>query len=527
MTRNPYRWDGPMASINVVRAALVAAAREHLLEGRGVLMLAGRGMGKSIFLTQLEAALSTDPTVKVVRLPEAPVIDRTIEGCLRVLAEALGLAPSPMRDVRAMMKEFLSAHPDIGSVCLLYDEVDQYNTLVDGEPLSRRLFNHLETARKELGCLGVIAVGGIGLFRMRSIDASPFVSRAARLHLAPFTRDELRELAEVFLSQHPDADDDLLDALALMSGGNPALAVYGLQSLWSRAAPSVDALREVYARFHDEQREFVRVFRKSVSDALLSDAPTRALEAVWAHPGAVPLSRLRNACREAEGELRLDPPDVIEVLECAGLARREGSISLDPLCVWPVATVLNLRDSARVHSTLQEQLRADLSTALLQLHALAADFFRAPKSGGKELVPESVFAAFVALTLRLLGWSSVEREALQVTGRTDVKATHPRFRDESVVVELKIWGRNNYQLVHQQVAGYHASNTRAAAAVMITDASTSSWDSDYERDCLGACSAVSRRPPSPPLVAAFEARSTTADGIAVCVDHHLLRLPRG
>ena len=94
------------------------------------------------------------------------------------------------------------------------------------------------------------------------------------------------------------------------------------------------------------------------------------------------------------------------------------------------------------------------------------------------------------------------------------------------MIELKIWGRNDYLGILAQVSGYWASTTRASAAVMITDVNTPSWASVYARDCLGGCAAVSPLPPSPPLLAAFEARSSTADGLEVCVEHHLLRLPR-
>lgn len=526
MSRNPYRWDGPMGEVCVSRTALVQKAAGHLVEGRGVLMFAGRGMGKSVFLLQLEEALANEPDVKVIRLPEPPVADRTIEGCLRALAEALGLSPAPLRDVRALVREFLSTHDDIATVCLLYDEVDQYSTLSDGEPLGRRLFNHIETARKELGRLGVIAVGGLGLFRLRSIDASPFVSRAVRLHLHPFTEDELRALAGRFWTRHPDTGEAFLDALAVMSGGNPALAVYGLQSLWNHPSPSVDVLREVFAGFREEHREFVWAFRKSVSDAMLTDAPERALEVIKASPGAVSLASLRAVCRNAQGEMRLDPPEVIDLLECAGLARREGALSLDPLRVWPVATIMNLPETARVHESLQGQLRADLTTALEHLHALAADFFRSPRTGGKELVPEGVFAAFIALTLRVLGWSSVEREAQQVAGRTDVKASHSRFAGEVAVVELKIWGRNDYLEIHTQVASYWSSSATAGAAVMITDAALPAWATTYRKDCLSACTTVDDLTPTAPGRPAFHAGSRTLEGAHVGVDHFLVRLPR-
>lgn len=121
-------------------------------------------------------------------------------------------------------------------VCLLFDEVDQYAVVYDGEPLGRRLFNHLESCRQEWsGRLGVLAVGGLGAYHLRAANASPFTSRAERLRLATFTLEELALLASHFEMRGVSLNEPVLLALLRASGGNPALATFGLQSLWDRA----------------------------------------------------------------------------------------------------------------------------------------------------------------------------------------------------------------------------------------------------------------------------------------------------
>jgi hypothetical protein len=277
----------------------------------------------------------------------------------------------------------------------------------------------------------------------------------------------------------------------------------------------------------------VWAFDKGAFNEALSQAPRLVLDLVRRSDGTVSLRALREACElgaRADGVAPLDPREAIDVLECAGLVRREGEGALrtDPVRLRAVATMLSLSRLPSRAATLREQLLADLARVLADLHAMAADFFRSPQKGHKELEPEAVFCAFIALGLRLLGWTQVEREAALVAGRTDVKGRHGSFPGEVAVVEVKIWTRNDYDAVHDQVASYWSAEVAAAAVVMLSDAKIDAWPEDYRTKCLSALGVVVEpRPDAAPLRAVLTARSSTPDGVAICVDHHLLRLPRG
>lgn len=529
MSPNPYRWDAQTPGVAVPRAELVAEVIGHLTRGTGVVFLAGRGMGKSVLLRDVERSLTARGGVTTVRLAGPPTT-RTLDACLAALARELAVPFEAGDTATALVQRHLARQDDRFAVCLLYDEVDQYATVVDGEPLSRLLFNHLEVARKELdGQLGVLAAGGLGLYHLRSVDASPFISRAERLRLRPFDDAQLAVLAAPLLARSPP-DAAFMATLAAMSGGNPALATWALQSVWSSPEATPDALVEAFDRFADAHADFLWAFEKGVFNDDLSGAPRLVLDVVRRAGGLVSLRALREACaagKRGEGVAPLEPHDAVDVLECAGLVRREGSLRTDPVRLRAVATMLSFSPRAAPAASLREQLLSDLARVLSDLHAMAADFFRSPQKGQKELVPEAVFCAFIALGLRLLGWTQVEREAALVAGRTDVKGRHGSFPGEVAVVEVKIWPRNDYAAVHDQVVSYWGTEVSAAAVVMLTDAKVDAWPGDYRARCLSAAGvAVEERPDPRPLRAVLTARSKTAEGAAVCVDHHLLRLPR-
>lgn len=242
---------------------------------------------------------------------------------------------------------------------------------------------------------------------------------------------------------------------------------------------------------------------------------------------------LEEALEPATGPLDLDLVDVLHLLQAAGLVRVEGSVFADdPLMVFPIAGILNLPVASASTEGLREHLTADLVALLTKLHGSSADFFRpgpAPTgttAAGKRLVPESVFAAHLALGFELLGWRS-EREAQSAAGRTDVKLRR-NHRAEVAVVEVKIWGRSDYREAQSQVESYWTADVAAAAVVQITDADLPDWPQRYRSECLhGSHLEVEQLPLSDsPIRAHFACRSTTSDGMTAEVDHFLLRLPR-
>jgi hypothetical protein len=85
---NPYRWDGQTPRVEVPRTARVAQVERLLLQGSGVTLLAGRGMGKSVLLRQVEHALRARGDVCVVRFPAPPIPRRSVVDCLNEVARA-------------------------------------------------------------------------------------------------------------------------------------------------------------------------------------------------------------------------------------------------------------------------------------------------------------------------------------------------------------------------------------------------------------------------------------------------------
>ena len=126
----------------------------------------------------------------------------------------------------------------------------------------------------------------------------------------------------------------------------------------------------------------------------------------------------------------------------------------------------------------------------------------------------------------LLGWHS-EREAQRGAGRTDLLLRR-NGRKEVVVLEVKIWGRNDYREAHRQVEGYWTEDVAAGAVVQLTDAEIPDWDQRYRRECLEPLGVTVEETPveGSPVRARFRCTSSTSDGLAAVVDHFLLRLPR-
>ncbi len=73
---NPYTWQGDQPEIEVPRAE-VSSVFTLLKRGGSAFILAGRGMGKSVFLRQLEAAAEESPEIRVVRFRAPPPSCRT------------------------------------------------------------------------------------------------------------------------------------------------------------------------------------------------------------------------------------------------------------------------------------------------------------------------------------------------------------------------------------------------------------------------------------------------------------------
>ncbi len=542
---NPYNWRQHQPAVEISRPNLAEVAEELLRGGSGVL-LAGRGMGKSVFLRQLRAVLARREGARTVLFPVPPV-PRSVEGWLRALAQRLDSrldkSPSvPLRgdplDPHEVIESCLAGDRAPERIILLFDEFDRYagpaeSLRADDHP-GRDFFNSLEAMRRDFPQVGILAAGGIGIFVFRDALGSSFLARADKVRLAPFGLEEILRLARPFAEDGRELADDVREALELLTGGNPALATYGLQRLWEIPMPSVRDVATVFTRFEDRQGEFLRDFQLSFAPDHLSEAPGKVWQLVQDSAGEVTQAQLADACGPNPGVLRLNGADVLDLLESSGLVRVTGSVRANPVKVHPVASLLSLpvaSMSAPV-ADLATRLAEDLGMLLARLHGSSADFFRPGRGGsGKRLLPEAVFSTYLALGFELLGWQAA-REAQRGAGRTDLLLRW-NGSQELAVVEVKIWGRNDYRDVRRQVESYWASDVEAGAVVMVSDSAPDDWPAVYRDRCLSAVEPADVVPPDvvpriyevpgSPVRARTSCRTVKANA-EVRIDHFLLRL---
>ena len=527
MVANPYNWQIHRPQVQVPRRDVNLVAETLLGNGSAVVM-GGRGMGKSVFLGQLSARLQDEPGTQVI-LFVGPSARLTVQGCMNRLARRLGVPTEEDVDSLEIFESYFARRDAPERLVLLFDEFDRYAE--KGEPSSqppgRGFFNDLEAARRELPQLGLLAVGSIGIFIFRDVLGSSFLSRALQLRLRPFDRGEAALLTAPFDERGSPLSEDVRDSLFLASGGIPALITYGLQELWKLDHPATTRdVTLLYKSFEARHGEYVRDLLSALTDPRFSDAPARLWRHIQKHAGRIDRCDLERVLGEPSGVLNLNVTDALHLLEAVGVVRLESSAYHDnPLILHPIPSLLNLSRSSRVGADLRGDFLRDLVDLLAKLHRSSADFFRPGKErGDKCLVPESVFAAHLALGFELLGWRS-ERETQRVAGRADLLLR--RNGDTRVVVlEVKLWGRNDYKEAHRQVESYWSDDVAAGAVVQLTDAELTDWGERYLSECLEPLAAEEVSVEGTPLGARFAAASTTADGLEARIDHFLLRLPR-
>ncbi len=528
-TANPYNWQSHTPQIQVPRPDLDLAARTLLNNGSAV-FLGGRGMGKSVFLRQLKGELLSHQGTEVV-LFVGPPARLTAQSCLSRLARHLDVVADEDAESLEILETYFARDGGPKRLVLLFDELDRYAEKgpSSAQPPGRGFFNDLEAARRELPQLGVLAVGSLGVFIFRDVLGSSFMSRALHRRLRPFDRSEARLLARAFEARDAGLSQDVLDALVLASGGIPSLVTYGLQQLWGlEREPSARDVTEVFKEFEELHGDYLRDLLSALGDSRFSDAPLRVWRRIQEGPGRIRRDDLEAALGQPSGLLRLDLADALHLLEAVGVVRLEGSAFHDKsLTVHPISSLLNLSWNLPPEDDLRTDFFSDLTSLLARLHRSSADFFRpGTAETGKQLVPESVFTAHLALGLELLGWRS-EREAQRGAGRTDLLLRR-NGDQEVVVVEIKIWGRNDYRQAHQQVESYWTDDVAVGAVIQLTDADVPDWPERYRHECLSqvASKIAETSVEGTPIAARFTASSSPSAGLEVSVEHFLLRLPR-
>jgi hypothetical protein len=286
---------------------------------------------------------------------------------------------------------------------------------------------------------------------------------------------------------------------------------------------------EIFDRFRDKHTAgFLDKITDPVFDSDISDAPELVWRELQRAGGRMSPKRLNELVKQAQGNQKIRPQRIFEMLRSTGLIRaaddawRRASIDVE---IIPSILTLDIPEQRNVRNNLREQLVADLCDVLASIHRMASDFFRTdPKTKAREIVPEAVFSAGLVLGLEPRGWK-VEREAQSATGRTDIKARHDRFGEQWIVVEVKIWGRNDYAEIHSQVTSYWTKDVVALATVMVTDHQDQGWADEYDKKCLdGKVTSYDRKAPSPMLSGHFIARSDIC--LVEETDHFLLQLPK-
>lgn len=519
---NPYKFDTDQPSYVVKRAALMNGLIGQIEGGKSSILLGARGMGKSVLLSQIEQALDQKPGIDTFVFHRAPP-DGTVQDAVNALVykleerfsgdqekvQRLRLLASQKRvsDVIDRYLEWRQGGAE--QLVLLYDEFDAY---ADPPDFGRRFFNHLEDVRKKLdGRLVIVAAGGLSMLSLSTVLGSSFFTRKFKQILEPFGAEEIAALAEPFAEKGAPLSPDVLDEVRVASGGNVMLATYGLEQLWAVDAPDRSHVHAAYRRFKEHYNDTLDLIWNAIFDLDLSEIPFHVWRALQKHGGSLPQSELSEVRRKAKTRLKLADDKIFDMLRASGLIRMESSdvSGIDPIVVECIPSILALRpfddEGPNLKGSLHEQLVSDLCSVLVRIQSMTQAFYRPDQDKKPILVPEGTFAGAMALGLDLLGWRC-DLEPMSGAGYADIKARHPRFEDEIAVIEVKIWPRNDYRDIHEQVTDYVARGVKAFATVMIIEKKIDDARVEYERACLqGKVESFTWHDLGPPLGGYFEA----------------------
>jgi hypothetical protein len=514
---NPYRWQHDQPAHLVAREDLVGRIEGHLRRGVAVKLVGGRGMGKSVLLRQVQARFAGEPSTRAVIVP-GPPDEGTLVACVQDIAVRLGLGELVRTTMDAVMEA--AAARGIERIILLVDEADQYVLLGPTGELARAWFNRLEALRKGwMDRVSVVIAGGLGILHLGHVLGSGLVSRAETCVAERFGLAELRHLAEPFAARNRPLGDDALATLEALSGGNPALTTYGLEQLWESDGEPIQVLRTAFGEFGSRHGDFLRAVQDAVSHRGLVAAPGKILEVVRQSAGSVPQQVLREACTEDDPPV--DVVQAVQLLQAAGLVGVSGSVHADPVQIHSITSIVNLPTRPAADVDPVDRLDADVAAVLAQLHRFGRDFH-----GKKDLLEEQVFSSLLAVGLILLGWSAVEREAVQAAGYPDLRVRLALDgMNGHVLIETKIWPRNDYKDIQSQLDAYRVSDTVHAVAVMLGARGVDGWVDEYERECLAGCT-VSGRSTPPDLVGRWRVETSNPANGPQQTTHFVVQIPK-
>jgi hypothetical protein len=515
MAGNPYHWQQDQPAHVVARTELVWEIEGHLRRGVAIKLVGGRGMGKSVLLRQVKDRFADERDTRVVFVPGPPEAGN-LAACVQDIAARLGFESLPRVTMDAVMEAATAG--GIERLILLVDEADQYVLHGSSGDFARAWFNRLEALRKAwLDRVAIVIAGGLGILHLGHVLGSGLLSRAETCIAKRFGLEDLRQLASPFPLER-QLDDEAIETLAALSGGNPALATYGLERLWDANGDSIQVLRTVFGEFTSRHSDFLRAVQDAVSHRGLVAAPGKILEIVRQHGGSVPQETLRAACTADDPPV--DVAQAVQLLQAAGLVGMSGSVHDDPLLIHPIASIVNLPARPAAAPNPIDRLDADVGAVLAQLHRFGRDFHG--KSG---LLEEQVFSSLLAVALISFGWEAIDREIVQAAGYPDlrVRMSHNGLHGHALI-EAKIWPRNDYKDAQSQLDAYRVSDSVHAVVVMLGNRETAGWADDYERECLAAC-AFSRRPTPADLVGHWHVETATASGPQQTT-HFVVQIPK-
>lgn len=454
-TQSPYNWSTGCTH-EVHRSGLVDEICRGLVRGEGVLLRAGPGMGKSAIVEQCRRQLLPLNDTQVVTVPSSVAHSPVLQACFERLCSALGVSFD--MDIETVLREWDQRHG--GFLCLLLDDVGALDRQEQGAAAA--WLSVLEAGRRSHRNLGLLAVGGAAMRDSPTAYGSPFASRARPVTVRPMSQVE----TSLFLAPLSKRRQISLDATCTahtLSGGVPAVLAYLCQELWVGDGPvSSVEVGDLVDRFARDHRPFISSVWRQLQREPLGVRSRKAYEAIRANPSPSSLWRSLEQLAARDGVF-VDPRDLVDALVGSGLAAEEASGS-----VRVTSSILALPEW--VPPATGSSATQILNTVLSDLPRLAPDFRRV----GGEIVPESVFSAFLTAALRQSGHVA-EREAIEGAGRTDIKYSGHDVVGHGIV-EVKIWGRNDYRNIDQQVRSYFTSETSEALAVMITKGKASGYE---------------------------------------------------
>lgn len=481
---NPYRGDVEADTLFVGREGLIEELAATILGRRNAIhaVMGGRGMGKSSFAKRLQKRLGSAAHT-IVTSGRLFKVRAEIDLALNVdLAD-----PAPIE----ALAEAPSRHPS-GRVALVIDEVEQLINDPDGRAF---LDNLREAYDKARGSLAVVVLGGTGVRDLLFAEWSPFLRVAGPIHtLAGLERSETASLVRDPLGLA--VSDDVVDALWAETAGHPWLLQMFMESAVQLAARLDEVAGLLPAAIQKTERRLHSVAFPMWWDNLRARGQ-EIYRLVARQPSSVP---------RAEWVRRFgnDPRPWLEVLASTGLASLDDGAVIargtlfqrwvedthpavkpaapsndDALGTWLTAVGVDAFERLVVRAL------AAWARATVEFPAAAVRLEPDRKADNSSLQREAFFQmhALVAL-LQHEEEIIAEPEALSMKpqGRSDIKVRSLHEPTRRACVEVKIFGRNDTEVV-SQVLGYAAPPDTFAAVVSV-DRSKRPLRPAYEERCF-------------------------------------------